>query len=210
MKKAWIGSVAILAITLSAGAAKADDIHICSTSANCVGNPGSLQPTSSTTAYLYGKTYSPVPDTLFVIQFAPVADLSGNWNSSSQTVWSVLNENLKTTFNDTYPNLSSALSQLSGVGFSGQSFQVSDFQICVSAGCTWPGAADTGPISFTLPGGPQPGDIYVAFLEDNNGQVTAASPWSSGVVFTPEPGSLALLATGLLGLAPFIRRKFSA
>ena len=201
MKFKWIGVAAVLAITFGAGAAKADDIHICATPAACTGNPSGLQPSGSTTAYIYGKTFAPTPDQLWVLQLAPVAS-GGNWSSNSVTVWSVLGETLNATFNDTFPNLNSALSQLSTVGFSGSGFQVQDFLINPN----WTGAQDTNPTSFTLPGNPAAGDAYLVFVENSLDQVVAVSPWSSAVVFTPEPGTLLLLAIGLVGVFAFRRR----
>jgi hypothetical protein len=66
---------------------------------------------------------------------------------------------------------------------------------------------DTSPNSFTLPGTPAAGNIYMAFTENANGYVTAVSPWSSSLLNVPEPSSLVLLGVGLLGLVGLGGRK---
>ena len=209
MKRLLMGAAVILAFSLViAGAAKADDIHLCATAAACTGNSGSLQFVSGTTsAFVYGKVTSPTPDTLFVLVLTPVADNSGSWNSGTQ-LWQLLGESPT----QTYPNLNAAICNLEGgsgcgtpTGFSAQSFNVQDFQIG-----TFGGAADTSPLSITLPGTPAAGDIYMAFLEDANGNLVAVSPWSSSLLSVPEPSSLVLLSVGLLGFVGLVGRKLIA
>jgi hypothetical protein len=187
------------------GAAKADDIHLCATAAACTGNSGSLQFISgATSAFVYGKVTSPTPDSLFILVLTPVADNSGSWNSGTN-LWQVLGESPS----QTYPQLSAAICNLTGgpgcgtpTGFSAQSFSVQDFPLG-----TFSGATDTSPLSFTLPGTPTAGNIYMAFLEDANGNLVAVSPWSSSLLNVPEPSSLVLLGLGLLGLASLAGRK---
>ncbi len=214
MKKLWISVAVTAAFGLAfGGAAKADDIHLCATAAACTGNAGSVQFTGSTTAYVYGKTYNPTPDTLYVAVLTPVADNSGNWNSvSGLTLSQVLNESPSQVF----PNLSSAICNLEGgagcggasTGFSAMSFNVTDFS--VNSLNPWSvGVPDTSPLSFTLPGAPSGGDIYIAFLEDATGALVAVSPWSSSLLVTPEPGTLTLMVTGLIGLGGILRRRIS-
>jgi len=211
VKKRLVGGVAALAFCLIFGsAAKADDIHLCATAAACTGNAGSVQFTGSTTAFVFGKTIDPTPDTLYVLVMTPVADNSGNWNSGSTSLWSVAGINEIPS--QTFPTLASAICQLEGgpgcgvpTGFSAMSFNVSDFLIG-----TFGGATDTSPLSFTLPGSPAPGDMYMGFLEDANGNLVAVSPWSSSLLEVqgvPEPSSLVLLAFGLLGFAGLAGRK---
>jgi hypothetical protein len=191
---------------------RADDIHLCATAAACAGNASSAQITNSTTAFVYGKTYNPVPDTLYVAVLTPMADNSGNWNSSSSTLAQVLGEAPSQTF----PTLASAICNLEGgagcgptTGFSAMSFNVTDFP--VNSLNPWStGVSDTNPLSFTLPGSPAAGDMYIAFLEDANGNLVAVSPWSSSLIYAPEPGTLSLLLVGVLGLAVFFGRRLCA
>jgi hypothetical protein len=185
-----------------AATSKADDIHLCATAAACTGNSGSLEVTTSTTAFVYGKAYNPIPDTLYVAILTPVADNSGNWNSSTGTLAQVLGENP----NQTFPTLASAISALQGVGMSATSFNVTD--VAVNSLNPWQtGALDTNPLSFTLPGSPSAGTIYMAFLEDANGNLVAVSPWSSSLVFAPEPGSVGLTLLGMMALAITFGRR---
>ena len=198
LKKLLIGGAWLLAFCFTCvGAAKADDIHLCATALACQGNAGSVQFTTSTTAYVFGK--GSAGDTLYVALLAPVADTSGNWKSGE--LWSVLGESLQV-----FPNLSSAISQLGTAGFAAASFSVTDYLVG-----SWAGATDTAPASFTLPGSPTAGDMYIGFVENASGKMVAVSPWSSSLVLVnanvPEPSSLILLSAGLLGVLALAGKK---
>jgi PEP-CTERM motif-containing protein len=56
-------------------------------------------------------------------------------------------------------------------------------------------------------------DLQVAGFTNGTGVFEtppAVSPVATPSVSVPEPGALALLSTGLLGFAVFVRRKFAA
>ena len=187
------------------GMAKADDIHLCATAAACQGNASNVQLTGSTTGFVYGKASA--GDTLYVVVLTPVANSSGNWSGGQ--LWTVAGINESPS--QTYPQLSAAICNLEGggscgavTGFSANSFNVADYSLG-----SYGGALDTNPLSFTLPGTPAGGDMYIAFLEDGSGNLVAVSPWSSSLLYTPEPGVLTLLLCGVIGMGLIFRRRLA-
>jgi len=177
-------------IACCASSARADNIHLCDINAFTTCNAGTVIPTHSTTAYVFGT--SNTSDTLHVAILAPQSGTAAGSNifSSGTNLWTVLGEAPAQVF----PTFASTLSQETGAtGMVPGSFLVSDADFG-----NWTGSVNAGQL-ITLPNEPV-GTIFIAFLENSSGQLQAVCPWSSSLinVATPEPSSLLLLGTGLL------------
>ena len=199
MGKIRLFALAITALALLAlgGSACADDLHLCDVATGC--SSGSLIsiPSGTTTAYVTGKAVS--GETLWLAIMNPLADNSGIFSgNNNNTMWTALG--LTCDNGNCDHTLGSSISQ----EFGATGITATSFNVTLDPLGSWLGGPTT-PQQITLPPGGF-GTIYIAFTEDANGGVDLWTPWSSSLVGVPEPGTLTLLAGGLIGLVVLSRK----
>lgn len=187
MKKNILSGIRMMALFgVLAGAAKADNIHLCNVPTGC--NSSNAMSFSGNTAYLTGN---PDNESLFLAILQPVMSTSGNWHSG--TLWTALG----VAGGSVYPTLSSAISQDDiATGITPVSFNVSDLNI---------GKWTADPQTLAIPSEPV-GTLIMAFTEDSHGNLDLVTPWSSSFGIngtpppsTPEPSTVLLFGAVLVG-----------
>jgi hypothetical protein len=189
-------SLAVMATSYGAPA-MADNIHLCDINQFTSCNAGSAIPFFGNLpqqAWAFGTANS--AETLHIAVLVPQSGNTGNFQSGGN-LWAALGVSPTQVF----PNFASTASQEQlATGITAGSFMATSFTVG-----TWSGTVNVGQ-SVTLPNGPV-GTIFIAYLTDASGNLVAVSPWSSALIFVPEPSSLMLVGIGLLSLGLYAGRR---
>lgn len=176
------------------GPALADNIHLCDINATTSCNANSVIPVyfGQSQGWVFGKAAG--GETLYVVALTPMSGTSGAFNANT-------NLSALLGFGSGFANFSSTHDQeLGATGIAAGSFSVTSFKIGA-----WTGTVNSGQL-VTLPTGPV-GTIYIAYLVDSSGNLVGVSPWSSALIYLPEPSSMTLAGIGLLALSALFGRR---